>query len=110
MRAKIALGLIPLLLVGCATTGGGGANLDPTELEIILQGAHKAVERYVEARVDDPTPEQQLAIDMARTLVQLWIYKVESAGAIAEANKLREEADLMVEIEPLEPPAEGEVE
>lgn len=87
LAAIVVIGMIALsgCLMGCKTTDVG---FTPGELEVLIRGAERAIGNYIDAVVDDPTPEQQLGLDTMKILIELAIMKVREAGAIEEAARL----------------------
>ena len=67
---KIAICSMIVLLCGCVngcvTTQAG---LTPGEIEVLVRGAETAIANYIDAIVDEPTPEQQLGLDTMKILI-----------------------------------------
>lgn len=90
-------------LSGCMTENEGGyvdgaegPGIDPAALAILVKGVEEAVFNYVSVKVEgDPTPEQQLAISLARMVLNFGLYELEKAGAYEEAVRLRAKAGLV---------------
>jgi len=105
MRKVALVGMmLVMVMAGCSTTGGSA--LSPGEVDILVTGASEAVAAYLAVKVTDPTPEQVLAISLARTAMNLAIFRVREAGAIAQAERLEAMAtdpEPEVELEPLTP-------
>lgn len=74
--------------------------LSPASQELIIQFAEAEIEKYLAAKIPEPTPKQETAINALKLAADVAIQSVREAGMVAEANRLHLLAYPLEVIEP----------